>query len=97
MAVKSGDRIVDVIEIEDGALWPLPEGHRLVEDRAMIASPGMTLGDEELLADPAVVPPEPVPRNLAAELDAMKAVLIEEDPTRAGKIEDKLPQDSKGG
>jgi hypothetical protein len=57
--------------------------------RPIVARPGMT--EEEILAElnqPENLPPVEAPRDLQAELDALKAVLIKEDPTRADKIEE---------
>jgi hypothetical protein len=65
--------------------WLNPETGLVIFSR-----PGMTVEQVENEWDDTERHPKPeAPRDLLAEFDALKSVLIEEDPTRAERLETK--------
>ena len=88
-AVIAPDGLVsNVIDLADGAEWPVPAGHRLVEDRAVIAQPGGRYADAALTADPA--PPVidetdhvTVPEQMDAAIESTRALRAQREAIAA--------------
>lgn len=66
--------VVNVIEIESGANWPIPAGHTLV-DAAKAASPGDTWDGVKYVRPPATAEEVLAEKREAARVKAVAAIL----------------------